>query len=361
VRFGLIGCGWIVERDHVPAMLKCEQMTIVGTADLSFQRARLVGGLARLDEDACTNDYRTLVERDDVDIVSVATPPGSRLEIVRAAAANGKHVVCEKPFALTLTEADDMIKACEEANVVLAMYHNYLYYPETRLAQRLIAEGAIGDVIATEISGLGSRPWAGTEGFRPGWRQNPALAGGGVTMDIGVHAFYLTETYQPLPVEAIIARMRFMDTGADDHAYCQMSVGGGRTSLVNVAWGEGGAAYEIDGTSGHLSFVYDEVAGYFGYPVMGIKVKSVGQPTVTHHIPPGRTQFRPEIYKDLVETIVDGKGSYPSFGRDGRRTLEIALAAYKSTAEGKPVSVPIDKADPLYSEGTRRILNPGHG
>jgi predicted dehydrogenase len=130
MRFGLIGCGWIVERDHIPAMLQSDKVQVVGTADVSPERARLAGRIAGIDEGACLSDYRDLLDRDDVEIVSVASPPSTRLKIVRDAAAAGKHIVCEKPLALSLADADEMIAVCEAAHVTLAVYHNYLYYFE---------------------------------------------------------------------------------------------------------------------------------------------------------------------------------------------------------------------------------------
>lgn len=199
LRFGLIGCGWIVERDHIPAMLKSDNVSIVATADESAERARLAGRIAGLDHSACLTDYRAVLDREDVDIVSVASPPTTRPQIVRDATAAGKHVVCEKPLALSLAAADDMIAACQAAGVTLAVYHNYLYYFEHQLAARLVSDGAIGEVVATEINGLGSRPWVGAEQFRPGWRSDQKLGGGGVLMDIGVHSVYLTELMHPEP------------------------------------------------------------------------------------------------------------------------------------------------------------------
>jgi predicted dehydrogenase len=356
MRFGLIGCGWIVERDHIPAMLRSDRVDIVAVADVSPERARLAGRIAGLEENACLTDYRALLDRADVDIVSVASPPGTRLKIVRDAAAAGKHIVCEKPFALSLADADEMIAACQAANVTLAIYHNYLYYFEHRLASRLISEGAIGDVVATEICGLGSRPWLGAEQFKPGWRFEPALAGGGVLMDIGVHSFYLTELMHPEPANSVIARMRFMPSGVDDHAYCQLGMGGNRTALVNVAWGEGTARFEIDGTRGYISYVYDENAGYFGAPVRAVRVGSAEGQTVTHYVPPGRTQFTPELFDDLVDTISGSRDAFQSFGSHGRRALEIAHAAYQSVAERVPVGLPLREDQPIYQEGSVPLL-----
>lgn len=356
MRFGIVGCGWIAERDHIPAMLRSPEVDIVATADPSVERARLAGHLAGLAERACFPDYRQLLDREDVDVISVAAPPSTRVQIVTDAAAAGKHIVCEKPFALTLDEADRMISACERAGVTLAVYHNYLYYYEHRLASRLIAEGAIGDVLATEICGLGSQPWLGTELFKPGWRYDPRLAGGGVVMDIGVHAYYLTELFHPAPAQSVIANMRFMDTGVDDHAYCLISMGGGGSGLVNIAWGEGSARFEIDGTSGYISYIYDEDAGYFGAPVRAVRVASAGKPTTIHHVPPGRTQFSPELYDDLVASITGTSDAFRSFGPHGRRTLEIAHAAYQSTATRQPAGLPISPDDAIYREGTAPLL-----
>jgi predicted dehydrogenase len=355
MRFGLIGCGWIVERDHIPAMLQSDKVEVVATADVSAERARLAARAAGASDCAAYSDYRALLDRSDVDIVSVATPPSTRPQIIEDAAAAGKHIICEKPFALSLTAADEMIAAGQAAGVTLAVYHNYLYYYEHRLATRLIAEGAIGEVVATEICGLGSRPWMGAEQFRPGWRFDPALAGGGVMMDIGVHSFYLTELMHAEPAESVIARMRFADSGVDDHVYCQLALGGA-TGLVHIAWGEGTARFEIDGTAGYISYVYDEAAGYFGASVRAVRVGSAEGPTVTHHVPPGRTQFTPEIFDDLVDTITGERDAFRSFGPDGRRTLEIALAAYQSVADRRPVPLPITADQPIYGLGAVPLL-----
>jgi UDP-N-acetyl-2-amino-2-deoxyglucuronate dehydrogenase len=205
------------------------------------------------------------------------------------------------------------------------------------------------------VCGLGSRPWAGAEQFRPGWRLDPALAGGGVMMDIGVHSFYLTELMHAAPAQSVMARMRFAPSGVDDHAYCQLALGEA-TGLVNIAWGEGTARFEIDGTTGYISYVYDEGAGYFGSAVRAVRVGSAEGPTTTHHVPPGRTQFTPQIFADLVDTITGDRQAFRSFGPDGRRALEIALAAYQSVADGRPASLPVDPGQPVYSAGAVPLL-----
>jgi predicted dehydrogenase len=175
-------------------------------------------------------------------------------------------------------------------------------------------------------------------------------------MDIGVHAIYLAELFLPGPMESVVASMRFMDTGADDHAYCQMKAGGASTALINMTWGEGTARFEINGTTGYISYVYDENMGYFGGPVRSVRVGSATGPTTTHHVPPGRTQFTPELFDDLVDTISGVRDVYPAAGRHGRRTLEVAQAAYLSTEVNRFVDLPITNDSPLYTEGTVDFL-----
>ncbi len=356
LRIGLIGCGRIVEIEHLPAMLRSERVELVGCADTTPGRAANVGALAGLAASRCHEDYHDLLARDDVDVVSIAVPPSVRAQVVIDAARAGKHAVCEKPFALSLAEADAMLAAFDDAGRTLAMYHNYLYYSEHRLTSRLIAEGRIGDVVRVEICGPGSRPSLGAEGFQPNWRWDPVVGGGGVTMDIGVHAFYLCELFLPEPVVSVSAAMRFAASGVDDHAFCLLRTGAGQVARVDVAWGQGSSRFEIGGTAGFISYVYDEGAGYFGSAVRAVRVGSVEGETVVHKVPPGRSQFTPQIYDDLAAALSGTAASYPAYGRDGRRAVEIAHAAYRSAETGESVHLPLGPEFALYEKGPTAML-----
>lgn len=351
MRFGLVGCGGIVERSHLPAMLRSDRVEVVGCADPVPGRAAAMGKLAGIDASSCYEDYLALLARDDVEVVSIATPPSARASVALDAAAAGKHVVCEKPFTVSLAEADAMLAAFERSGTTLTMYHNYLYYFENQLSSRLISEGAIGDVVGVEICSSGSRPAVGADGFKPAWRWDPAVAGGGVTMDIGVHAFYLCELFLPEPVASVTATMRFADSGVDDHAFCQLRTESDCVARVDVAWGQGSSRFEIEGTRGFISYVYDEGAGYFGAAVRAVRVGSVEGETVIHKVPPGRTPFTREIFDDLVDTLSGVSANYTAYGRDGRRAIEIAHAAYQSAFAEVPVRLPLGRDFPFYDKG----------
>ena len=356
MRFGLIGCGWIVERCHAPSLLRVDDAEVVVVADPAPGRAELVGQQFGLASKDCLADYREVLSRDDVDVVSIGTPPATHREIIEAAAAAGKHIICEKPLATTLADADAAIAAAEAAGVTLAMYHNYLYYPAPMKARQLIDEGAIGTVIATEIRGLGLRPWVGNDAYRPGWRFTVDQGGGGALMDVGPHAFYLTEMLHGSPITSVSAAMRYDAPGIDATAFCQFRMASGGISTVHLGWLHGDASFSIQGTEGHMVFVYDEPVGYFGYPVRAIRVFREGEPTQTHHLPLEFNVMDPQMYRDLITTVEEGTNTFPAMGPDGRRALEVVFAAYASDVRRENVSVPIPVTDPLFTEGIRALL-----
>jgi predicted dehydrogenase len=265
------------------------------------------------------------------------------------AAAAGKHVICEKPLATTLAEADALVDSCSSAGVRLAVYHNYLYFPETILTRELIASGAIGDVVATELSGYGARPWEGTSAYRPGWRRQGADAGGGALMDVAVHAVYLTEAYHGRTVEAVSADVRYDEAGLDVAGYCRLRLGEG-VGVLNVAWGLGGAAVRIMGTRGHIAFVFDENMGYYGAPARAVRCSTEGEPTRTWYMEIGRPFFRTPMFEDIGATFDGRSSAYPVTGVDGRRAIETIFAAYRSAVTGHEVALPLP-VDDLYTQG----------
>jgi len=349
VRLGLVGCGWIVEREHAPALRGAKGVDVVAVADVARERARLVGSMFGLGEHDCLGDPRALIERSDIDAVSIATPPNVRMELVALAAAAGKHVMCEKPLGTTLAAADEMIDCCARAGVRLLVYHNYLYFPETRLARKLIAEGEIGEVLATDIVGFGARPWEGTEAYSPGWRRVVSQAGGGALMDVAVHAIYLTEAYHGRPVDDVSAEVRYDSGGVDVAGYCRFGLGSGIGQL-GVAWGNGGASLSIMGTEGYISFVFDEQMGYYGAPARVVRLFSGSGMSRCWYMPFVRTFFTAELFEDVAATIDGDVDRYPAHGEDGRRAVEVVFAAYRSAVTKSVVKLPLPR-DELYNNG----------
>jgi predicted dehydrogenase len=360
MRFGLVGCGWIVERCHAPSMARADGVEVVAVADPSPGRADLVGDLFGLDSAARYTNYRELLARDDIDVISVGTPPTTHREIVEAAADRGVHVLCEKPLALNLADCDAMLEAAERAGVKLAVYHNYLWYTSTLKLLELIDAGAIGDVISTDIRGLGLRPWVGNDAYRPGWRFSVDEGGGGALMDAGLHALYLTEALHGSTPVAATASMQYERPGVDASALCQLQMASGGAATVEIGWQHGDGGITVYGTEGFLRVVLDEQVGYYGYPARAVREFSAGAPQTgaskAHYLPLEFNMMEPQLYRDLVGSLEGGKAVYPAFGADGRRAIETALALYAGAARRSWIEVPIAEDDAVYARGVGALV-----
>ena len=164
VRLGLIGCGSIAFSAHLPAIARLPQLVrLVATADVNFAAAEQAATCSAGAQ--AYRDYRQLVERDDIDMVLLAAPEYWHRDQVEAAASAGKHVLCEKPMAPTLADADAMIDACERAGVRLMIAHSRRFtrrYQEVRAA---IDRGEIGEVLLVRENERRSRPVPGQPGY----------------------------------------------------------------------------------------------------------------------------------------------------------------------------------------------------
>lgn len=144
-RAGIIGCGGIAKQ-HATAYAQHPQVELVAVSDINAEAtAKLAGEFGSV---AQYTDYKEMLEKEKLDIVSICTWPGLHAEMVEAAAeVRPKAILCEKPMARNLVEADRMIDAANKNGVKLAIAHQHRFNPYWNKAKELIAEGAIGDPV----------------------------------------------------------------------------------------------------------------------------------------------------------------------------------------------------------------------
>ncbi|NOU72876.1 gfo/Idh/MocA family oxidoreductase [Paenibacillus sp. LMG 31458] len=130
-------------------------------------------------------DWRALIARSDIDLIDVNAPSNSHKEIVMAAIQAGKHVFCEKPLALNLQDAREMLSAAEKAGIVHAVCFNYRYLPAVQLAKQLIDEGRLGEIHHYRATYL--QDWLVDPGFPLAWRLQKEVAGSGSHGDLNAH------------------------------------------------------------------------------------------------------------------------------------------------------------------------------
>jgi predicted dehydrogenase len=217
-----------------------------------------------------TTDWHELVASPDVDVVDICTPPGTHAEIIRAAAAAGKAVICEKPLAVTLADGVAAAATAAEHHVLAAIGFNYRYLPAVALMREMIAAGDIGEVLLWRGS------WLSDEFLDPAipfdWRFDRALGGSSIA-DLGSHLVDLAE-WMVGPVAEVCAQSRTFTTqrpaGAglsvsqpveiDDASSALLRFAGGATGVLEVARTCARRpcdfSIEVNGTEGTVSFSY---------------------------------------------------------------------------------------------------------
>jgi predicted dehydrogenase len=245
----LVGFGNVAERGHLPAWLRCDDFRIVAVAEPDPQRRNLAMSLvpgARLYESATA-----LLADEHPNVVDVATPPGWHAPIVISAAAAGCHVLCEKPLTTSPGEHESVLTATRAAGVTLFTVHNWKHCPQFASVTALLAEGAIGRLVDVRLETVrvGSAVSVGTS-----WRQSRDLAGGGILVDHGWHAFYLLAALagrRPMHVSARLER--YPPNGVEYSADCRLDFGG-LTGQIRLTWAgtERRTTWTLLGTEGEL-------------------------------------------------------------------------------------------------------------
>lgn len=183
VRWGLIGLGRIADTEIAPAIAASPSGTLHGVVSRDQGRADSFAG--RHGAARALTDYAELLADPDVDAVYIATPNAFHADQVVAAAAAGKHVMCDKPLATTVADAQRAVAACGGAGVRLGITFQTRFHQPFDQLRTLICGGALGEIRVVQVEMSPGRT------LLKGWRTDPALAGLGAINNLGVHAFDL--------------------------------------------------------------------------------------------------------------------------------------------------------------------------
>ncbi len=203
LRVGFIGTGRISDL-HALGYLGDQRTKIVAVCDTEEEAAQKRGQAWGVPQDRILSDYHDLLALPDLDLVEILLPHHLHCQVALDAAAAGKHISLQKPIALTLAEADEMIAAAHRAKVTLKVYENFVFYPPVQRAKALIEAGEIGDPLTIRVkSNAATSP---NEWEIPMsawfWRFNPESCGGGpMVFDDGYHKFSLAYHFMGLAEE----------------------------------------------------------------------------------------------------------------------------------------------------------------
>ncbi|MFC8661747.1 Gfo/Idh/MocA family protein [Streptomyces sp. NPDC057199] len=334
----------------------------------------------RLGWAAAETDWRALISREDVDLVDICTPGDSHAEIAVAALAAGKHVLCEKPLANTVEEAEAMAEAAQaaaERGQVAMVGFNYRRVPATSLARKMVAEGRLGALRHVRVTYL--QDWLVDREFPLTWRLRKETAGSGALGDLGAHIVDLAQYLAGEPVVGVSAltetfvRERPLLSGSSSGL---SAAGGSELGAVTVddaalftgRFASGALAsfeatrfatgrknslrIELNGENGSLAFDLERLneLSYHDGTEPGthagfrrILVTEPDHPYLEAWWPPGHGLGYEHTFthqaRDLVHAIADGGQPLPSFA-DGLQVQRV-LAAVEESAEKNSVYTPI--------------------
>ena len=343
VRLGIVGCGRVTELRHLPALGAVAGAEVVALSDADA--ARLAGVADRFGVARRYIDYAGLIEAGGVDAVAVCVPPRFHAEVAQAALAAGKHVFVEKPLALDTEECDLLSERAALAPALKVMVgFNLRWHRLLREARDVLGRGRLGRVkLVRTVFTSGVRASADF----PDWRRRRET-GGGALFELGVHHFDLLRFLLRDEVEEVYAS----SSGNDETATVAARTGSGAQIVAAFAEGTGeNHELEIYGAGGWLRvscYRADglEQLGAAEYPgSVGTRLRRMKQSLA--ELPRMVRQSRrggdyvasyAEEWRHFVAAVANDSPVASTLD-DGRRALDIALAAWESSATGRVVQL----------------------
>jgi predicted dehydrogenase len=244
VRWGVLGCAAIATRKVVPAMRRAERCDMLAIA--SRDHARAAASAADLGIPRSYGSYDELLADSDIEAVYIPLPNHLHAEWTLRAAAAGKHVLCEKPLAMTAVEAQSMIDACERSGVALMEAFMYRMHPLWQRVRALVEGGVLGELLAIQA-------FFSYRNVDPANIRNIAAYGGGALMDIGCYPINVARwLFDGEPDEVVATVRRDARFGTDVLTSAVLDFGGRHAAFMCSTQIEDDQRVHVVGTEGRL-------------------------------------------------------------------------------------------------------------
>jgi predicted dehydrogenase len=330
----------VTEYRHLPALRRLPEVEVIAAADVDETRLNRVADRFHLP--SRHTDYRVLLGDPAIDAVAVCTPLTTHAEIGLAALEAGKHLLIEKPLAASLKECDRLIARAESADRTAMIGLNLRWHRLVRQAREICRSGALGSIIMVNTVLASYHPAI------PAWREQRA-EGGGVLCEQAVHMYDLWRYVLDTEVEEVFATPR-AGRWQEETATVAARLAAGTLVSSEFSWGTGNVCYlDIYGERGRLQvdclrfdglqlLRRDEHPGDFGVRLRRLPALVRGLAAVPAAIRDGGeylASYREE-WRHFLEAARRRQPIEPTL-QDGRRALEVILAAQASTDLRRPV------------------------
>ena len=349
IRLGLIGCGGIVQINHLPIFLSLpDSVKVVALADVVGENLEKVGSALDVAPTQRYEDYRDMLAKAEIDAVSIATPHYLHAEHSIQAAEAGVAIISEKPMATSLGEADEILFALKRNDVSFAMMHNLLFtlpmveaFSQLRsgeLGQPIFGRGQLLSLKPADFSAQHSKPALA-------WRASKA-SGGGCINDTGYHEIYSVEALMGSPVRYVEARVKNMvlNVDVDDLAIMLFEHEDGAISTVLSSWcspaPERGRWCEVHTTNGSIRVNHRDYDPLMRFTREDGEWKIIDVPGFSERkvIEDPGIDGHAGLFAAAFDALANGT-EMPVTAEQGRHNIAIIEAARKATEERGAVEV----------------------
>ncbi|OMF38874.1 dehydrogenase [Paenibacillus sp. FSL H8-0548] len=354
-----------------PDSIKPEMKAICGRDPEALEQARVQFGW-----ESAETDWKELVKREDIDLIDINAPSDAHKAIALGAAAEGKHIFCEKPLALSLADSREMLEAAEKAGIKHMVGFSYRFAPAVQLAKKLVSDGRIGEI--HHFRAVFLQDWILDPSFPLVWRLQKEIAGSGSHGDLGAHLidmarFLVGEFDEVIGMNETFVKERPIASamtglsakGSEDGPRGEVTVDDATLFMTRFANGALGSfeatrfaaghrctnAFEINGSKGSIKFDFErmnELQVYFtndDEDVQGFRRVLATDPSHAYMDawwPAGHTigyehTFTHEMH-ELMQSFAEDRQPVPNFV-DGVKCQEVLEAVDRSIAERRWVSI----------------------
>ncbi|WP_435165989.1 Gfo/Idh/MocA family protein [Paenibacillus glycanilyticus] len=350
LKVAIIGSG-AISRAHIDAYQKfSDRCRIVAVTDIYLDKAESRIAQCGLTEAKAYSDYKELLGQ-DIDLVSVCTPPYTHAEIAVDFLRAGKHVLVEKPMASSLEECDAMNRAAEESGKLLSIVAQNRFRTPMMKLKGVLDSGLIGPVVHSQVDSFW---WRGHCYYDLWWRGTWEKEGGGCTLNHAVHHIdaLLWMMGRPAELQAFMSNTSHDNAEVEDLSIAMLKFAGGGLGQITSSVVHHGEEQQLifQGKAARISAPWKLVTSSSmdnGFPTPNTALSSEIQayydnlPEVTYEGHVGQI--------NNVLSAIEGRESLLIDGHSGRATLELILGIYKSASTGEKVTFPLAADDPFYT------------
>lgn len=338
IGFGIIGCG-MISNWHAGAISKIQGVRLIGVTDVNEKSRNAFS--AQYNTEAVST-VEELLARPDIDVICICTPSGLHAPFAVQAANAGKHIIVEKPMAINLREADEIIKACEVNGVKVAVISQLRFSQAVCKLKDAVEKGLLGTLVTGDIY---MKFYRSQEYYnKGGWRGTWKMDGGGALMNQGIHGIDLLQ-YIMGPVKSVFAYTRTLarKIEVEDTAIAVLEFKNGALGVI-----EGTTSIypglprrlEVNGDKGTIVLEEDCI---MNWAIEGQEIPDdveLGRTTSGASSNPADFGIEGHVMQisDMVEAIRNGRKPLVD-QHEGRKPVEIIMAIYESSRTGMPVEL----------------------